>query len=28
VRGVLDAGGVEKRMKGRSSYGAKRPKAA
>ena len=28
VRGVLDAGGVEKRMKGRSSYGAKKPKAA
>ena len=28
VRGVLDAGGVEKRMKGRGSYGAKRPKAA
>ncbi len=28
VRGVLDAGSVEKRMKGRSSYGAKRPKAA
>ncbi len=28
VRGVLDAGGVEKRMKGRSQYGAKRPKAA
>ncbi len=28
VRGVLDAGGVEKRMKGRSLYGAKRPKAA
>jgi len=27
VRGVLDAGGVEKRMKGRSRYGAKRPKA-
>ncbi|HBV01652.1 MAG TPA: 30S ribosomal protein S12 [Candidatus Taylorbacteria bacterium] len=27
VRGVLDAGGVEKRMKGRSSYGAKKPKA-
>jgi len=26
VRGVLDAGGVEKRMKGRSQYGAKRPK--
>ena len=26
VRGVLDAGGVEKRMKGRSSYGAKKPK--
>ena len=28
VRGVLDAGGVEKRMKGRSSYGAKKPKTA
>lgn len=28
VRGKLDAGGVEKRMKGRSSYGAKRPKDA
>jgi small subunit ribosomal protein S12 len=28
VRGVLDAGGVEKRMKGRSQYGAKKPKAA
>ena len=28
VRGKLDAGGVEKRMKGRSQYGAKRPKAA
>lgn len=28
VRGVLDAGGVEKRMKGRSQYGAKRPKKA
>ena len=27
VRGVLDATGVEKRMKGRSQYGAKRPKA-
>lgn len=27
VRGVLDAGGVEKRRKGRSQYGAKRPKA-
>ncbi|MDP2593696.1 MAG: 30S ribosomal protein S12 [bacterium] len=26
VRGVLDAGGVEKRKKGRSQYGAKRPK--
>ena len=26
VRGKLDAGGVEKRMKGRSQYGAKRPK--
>ena len=25
VRGKLDAGGVEKRMKGRSQYGAKRP---
>ncbi len=28
VRGVLDCAGVEKRRKGRSSYGAKRPKAA
>ncbi|PIR38828.1 MAG: 30S ribosomal protein S12 [Candidatus Zambryskibacteria bacterium CG10_big_fil_rev_8_21_14_0_10_42_12] len=28
VRGVLDATGVDKRMKGRSRYGAKRPKAA
>lgn len=28
VRGVLDAGGVEGRRKGRSQYGAKRPKAA
>lgn len=28
VRGVLDAGGVDKRMKGRSQYGAKKPKAA
>ena len=27
VRGMLDATGVEKRMKSRSSYGAKRPKA-
>jgi small subunit ribosomal protein S12 len=27
VRGVLDATGVEKRMKGRSLYGAKIPKA-
>ena len=27
VRGVLDAGGVEKRMKGRSQYGAKKPKS-
>ncbi len=26
VRGKLDAGGVEKRMTSRSSYGAKRPK--
>jgi small subunit ribosomal protein S12 len=26
VRGVLDATGVEKRMKGRSLYGAKKPK--
>ena len=26
VRGVLDATGVEKRMKGRSRYGAKKPK--
>lgn len=26
VRGVLDASGVEKRMKGRSQYGAKKPK--
>ena len=28
VRGVLDATGVEKRMKGRSSYGVKKPKGA
>ncbi len=28
VRGVLDAGGVEKRRKGRSQYGNKKPKAA
>jgi len=28
VRGKLDAGGVEKRMKGRSQYGAKKPKEA
>ncbi len=28
VRGVLDATGVEKRMKGRSRYGVKRSKAA
>lgn len=27
VRGKLDATGVEKRMKGRSMYGAKKPKA-
>ena len=27
VRGTLDAEGVEKRMKGRSHYGVKRPKA-
>lgn len=27
VRGMLDAEGVEKRMKGRSHYGAKKPKA-
>lgn len=27
VRGVLDAGGVENRRKGRSSYGTKKPKA-
>lgn len=27
VRGVLDAGGVENRRKGRSQYGAKKPKA-
>lgn len=26
VRGLLDAGGVENRKKGRSQYGAKRPK--
>jgi small subunit ribosomal protein S12 len=26
VRGKLDAGGVDKRMKGRSMYGAKKPK--
>jgi small subunit ribosomal protein S12 len=28
VRGALDAQGVEKRRRGRSLYGAKRPKAA
>lgn len=28
VRGVLDAGGVDKRRKGRSRYGAKKPKDA
>lgn len=28
VRGVLDTAGVEKRRKGRSQYGNKRPKAA
>src|SRR3972149_4147318 len=28
VRGKLDASGVEKRRRGRSRYGAKRPKAA
>jgi small subunit ribosomal protein S12 len=28
VRGVLDSEGVQKRMKGRSRYGAKRPKKA
>lgn len=28
VRGVLDATGVDKRMKGRSQYGAKKPKKA
>lgn len=28
VRGVLDASGVENRRKGRSQYGAKRPKVA
>ena len=28
VRGMLDATGVEKRMKGRSRYGVKRPKKA
>lgn len=28
VRGVLDTSGVEKRRKGRSQYGNKRPKAA
>lgn len=27
IRGKLDAGGVEKRMTSRSSYGAKKPKA-
>lgn len=27
VRGMLDATGVEKRMKGRSRYGAKKPKS-
>ncbi|MBX4189142.1 30S ribosomal protein S12 [Candidatus Parcubacteria bacterium] len=28
VRGILDASGVDKRRKGRSQYGNKRPKAA
>lgn len=28
VRGSLDTGGVEKRMQGRSKYGAKRPKSS
>lgn len=28
IRGVLDAAGVDKRMKGRSQYGAKKPKKA
>ncbi len=28
IRGTLDAAGVEKRMQGRSKYGAKRPKGA
>ena len=28
IRGTLDAAGVEKRMRGRSKYGAKRPKGA
>lgn len=28
VRGTLDSDGVSKRRKGRSKYGAKRPKAA
>jgi small subunit ribosomal protein S12 len=28
VRGVLDAAGVDKRKRGRSKYGAKRPKEA
>jgi len=28
VRGKLDATGVDKRRKGRSQYGAKKPKAA
>ncbi len=28
VRGKLDAGGIDKRRRGRSRYGAKRPKAA
>ena len=28
VRGALDAAGVEKRQRGRSKYGAKRPKEA
>jgi small subunit ribosomal protein S12 len=28
VRGVYDTQGVAKRMKGRSCYGAKKPKAA
>lgn len=28
IRGTLDTAGVEKRMQGRSKYGAKRPKAS